>query len=404
MINPNNSQYMKQVSLVILNFLLVLAVSGQGSRKSMKQLIAEDMRFAVRQYSFLLHQLPPDRMPRSYDAGKKELVTSNTRWWCSGFYPGTLWMLYDASKDTAIRAEAERRLAILEKEKTYTGSHDQGFKIFCSFGTAYNITKNPAYKDVIFTAARALSTRYRPSIASIQSWDSSKNFKCPVIIDNMMNLELLEWVAKQGGDSEFDRIAVNHANTTKKNHYRPDCSSYHVVDYDLKTGTVSRKLTHQGYADESAWARGQAWGLYGFTMMYRYTEDTAYLSQARHIAGFLLNHPNLPADKIPYWDFNAPDIPHAKRDASAGAIMASALLELAQYTKGKERKNYISVAEKILRTLSSPQYRAPLGTNGGFLLEHSVGSIPQHSEVDVPLSYTDYYFIEALARYRKWYL
>jgi len=318
---------MKQISLVILSFLLALMTSGQTYRQSMKQLIAEDMHFAVQQYRFLMQQLPPDRMPRTYDSAKKELVTSNTRWWCSGFYPGTLWMLYAATKDPAIKKEAESRLAILEKEKSYTGSHDQGFKMFCSFGTAYGLTKDPAYKEVIFTAAAALSTRYRPSIASIQSWDSNKNFKCPVIIDNMMNLELLEWVAKNGGDNKFDRIAVNHANTTMKNHYRPDHSSYHVVDYDLQSGAVSRKVTHQGYADESAWARGQAWGLYGFTMMYRFTKDTAYLSQARNIAGFLLNHPNLPEDKIPYWDFNAPDIPAAKRDASAAAIMASALLE-----------------------------------------------------------------------------
>jgi hypothetical protein len=395
---------MKQISLIILNFLLALITFGQTSQQSMKQLIKEDLHFAAQQYKFLMQQLPPDRMPRTYDSAKKELVTSNTRWWCSGFYPGTLWMLYAATKDSVIKKEAERRLTILEKEKSYTGSHDQGFKMFCSFGTAYQITKDPAYKEVIFAAAAALSTRYRPAIESIQSWDSNKNFKCPVIIDNMMNLELLEWVSKHGGDNKFNQIAVSHANTTMKNHYRPDYSSYHVVDYDLATGTVSRKLTHQGYADESAWARGQAWGLYGFTMMYRFTRDTSYLSQARNIAGFLLHHPNLPADKIPYWDFNAPDIPAAKRDASAGAIMASALLELAQYTKGKESKTYISVAEKILRTLSSPQYRSPLGANGGFLLEHSVGSIPQHSEVDVPLSYTDYYFVEALTRYRKWYL
>jgi hypothetical protein len=220
----------------------------------------------------------------------------------------------------------------------------------------------------------------------------------------MMNLELLEWVAKNGGDQKFNEIAVNHANTTIKNHYRPDYSSYHVVDYDLETGKIIKKVTHQGYADESAWARGQAWGLYGFTLMYRFTKDAAYLSQATHIADFLLSHPNLPADKIPYWDFNAPDIPNAKRDASAGAIMASALLELSGYTAPKKGRTYKSAAEVMLRSLSSPAYRATLGTNGGFVLKHSVGHMPNHSEIDVPLTYADYYFVEALCRYKEWFI
>ena len=204
--------------------------------------------------------------------------------------------------------------------------------------------------------------------------------------------------------SRFHEIAVNHANTTLKNHYRPDNSSYHVVDYNLATGNVAAKKTHQGFADESAWSRGQSWGLYGFVVMYRFTKDTVYLSQARKIASFILNHPNMPADKIPYWDFNAPDIPDAKRDASAASVLASALLELGQYTNGNEKKNYVTTAEKIIRGLSSPAYLAAAGTNGGFLLEHSVGSIPGNSEVDVPLTYADYYFVEALLRYKKWYL
>jgi hypothetical protein len=389
-------------------FLFVLfnsiAATAQDVKSSMKDLIAENMAFAAQQYKVLANSVPPTVMPRSYDSSKGGLITSNTKWWTSGFYPGTLWMIYANTKDEAIRVEAEKRLAILEKEKHYTGNHDLGFMMFCSFGTAYDITKDPAYKDVVFTAASSLITRYRPSIKAIQSWDSSKNFKCPVIIDNMMNLELLEWVTQNGGDKKFHEIAVTHANTTMKNHFRPDYSSYHVLDYDLSSGAVSRKVTHQGYSDESAWARGQVWGFYGYIVMYRFTKNKEYLTLANNIAKFLLNHRNLPADKIPYWDFNAPDIPNAKRDASAGSIMASALLELAQYSKGNQRKEYITTAETIIRSLSSPAYRAPLGTNGGFLLRHSVGHLPGNSEIDVPLTYADYYFIEALQRYRKWYL
>ena len=395
---------MKKIIFIALNFFCVTLAFSQEAKQEMRELIDQNMQFAVQQYKVLMQQVPPTLMPRSYDAAKKELVTSNTKWWCSGFYPGTLWMLYDATKDNAIKEEALKRLSILEDVKTFTGNHDLGFMMYCSFGNAYAITNNPEYKEVILTSANSLATRYRPSIKVIQSWDSSSNFKCPVIVDNMMNLELLEWAAANGGDNKLHQVAINHANTTLKNHFRKDNSSYHVLDYDLKSGTVSRKVTHQGFSNESAWSRGQAWGLYGYVVMYRFNKDKKYLDQANKIASFILNNPNLPADKIPYWDFNAAKIPNEPRDASAGAITASALLELAQYSNGKKKKEYVSAAEKIIQSLSSPAYRAPIGTNGGFLIMHNVGSLPHNSEVDAPLTYADYYFIEALTRYKKWYL
>lgn len=395
---------MKKLMMTAFTLFVSAVLIAQPSKKVMKQLIDENMQFAARQYKLLMKNTPDTAMPRSYDAAKQQLITSNTKWWCSGFYPGTLWMIYDETKDLTIRTEALKRLALLEPTKNYTGNHDLGFMMYCSFGTAYGITKDPAYKDVIFTSAASLATRYRPSIKAIQSWNSSVKFKCPVIIDNMMNLELLEWVSQNGGDKKYHEIAVNHANTTLKNQFRPDYSSWHVIDYDLEKGDVYKKLTHQGYSDESAWARGQVWGMYGYITMYRFTKDARYLSLARNIAKFLLNHPNMPADKVPYWDFNAPDIPNAKRDVSAASIMASALLELSRYTSGKESKDYVNTAAGILQVLSTPTYRAKEGTNGGFILEHSVGHLPANSEVDVPLTYADYYFIEALQRYKKWAL
>jgi hypothetical protein len=370
--------------------------------KSMRLLIDENMKFAAQQYKLLQQNTPDTLMPRSFDAAKNTLVTSDTKWWCSGFYPGTLLYIYEYTKDAAIKKEAIKRLGILEKEKYYTGNHDLGFMMYCSFGNAYRIFGDAAYKDVIFKAAASLATRYRPSIKAIQSWNSNERLKCPVIIDNMMNLELLHWVSDHGGESRFKEIAVTHANTTLQNHFRSDYSSYHVVDYDLNTGGVLKKITWQGAADSSAWARGQAWGLYGYTMMYRFTKNKTYLAQAQHIAQFILQH--LPADKIPYWDFNAPGIPDTYRDASAAAIIASAFLELGQYVAAKEKTVLVNTAEKILRTLASPAYRARAGENGGFILLHSVGSIPHKSEVDVPLTYADYYFIEALKRYKDWYL
>lgn len=368
----------------------------------MPQLIRENLLLAEKQYTLLMQQVPNKMMPRTYEDGKN--VNSNLVWWTSGFYPGTLLYIYEYTKSPAILAEAKKRLNELESEKLDTIDHDLGFKMFCSFGNAYRITKNEHYKDVVMTAGKSLSMRYRPSIRSIQSWNKSAKFNCPVIIDNMMNLEMLEWDAHNGGSSQFNTIAVNHANTTLKNHFRKDFSSFHVIDYDLATGKVLKKETAQGASDSSAWSRGQAWALYGFTMMYRFTHDTKYLVQAKGVAHFILHNPTLPVDKVPYWDYDAPGIPNALRDVSAAAIYASALLELGQYTTGAEKQGYIDAARTVLYSLSTNTYRAKPGENGGFLLKHSVGSIPNKSEVDVPLTYADYYFIEALLRYKKWYL
>ena len=382
----------------------MLFAQKRPSQELMQRLVNKDLKFSVQQYKSLMRILPSGKMPKTYDAVADTLVTSDSDWWCSGFYPGTLWYLYEYSSDAAIKREAENRMEIIKQAASDSGNHDLGFKIFCSFGNAYHITGQPEYKQTVLTAAKSLASRYRPSIKSIQSWDSSAMYRCPVIIDNLMNLELLEWSSKNGGGIGFGEIAVNHANTTMKNHFRPDYSSYHLIDYNLSTGKVMRKITRQGAADSSAWSRGQAWGLYGYTMMYRFTKNTRYLSQAKHIAKFILYHPHLPADKIPYWDFDAPGIPNTYRDASAAAVMASAFLELGKYTKGQSRIEYIATAEKIIQVLSSPVYLAKLGTNGGFLLKHSVGALPFKSEVDVPLTYADYYFVEALIRYKNWYL
>jgi unsaturated chondroitin disaccharide hydrolase len=273
--------------------------------------------------------------------------------------------------------------------------------LYCSFGNGLRLTGNDAYNDILLTGARSLSTRFRPNIGCIQSWGSRNGWQCPVIIDNMMNLELLMWAFRKTGDSSFYKIAVTHADTTIKNHFRKDYSTWHVVSYDTISGKVETKQTAQGAADESSWARGQSWGLYGYTMMYRETGLQRYLDQAQGIADFLISHPNLPDDKIPYWDYNAPGIPDAQRDASAGAIMASALIELSGFVDPGKSRNYLDVAERQIRSLASPAYMAEPGGNGNFILMHSVGSLPANSEVDVPLTYADYYFIEALIRLRR---
>ena len=390
-------------------FVIAIVFAGQlhaqkKDDRKMEKLISENFTLAADQYKLLARNTPANVMPRNYVANENRLVTSNTSWWTSGFFPGSLWYIYEYTKDTAIRAEAERRLAILEKEKYHTKDHDLGFMIYCSFGNAYRLTGNKAYKETVITAAETLTKRYRNSISSIQSWDSSANFRCPVIVDNMMNLELLCWVSDEIRLPIYKAISIAHANTTLKNHYRPDFSSYHVVDYDLATGTIIKKKTAQGFSDESAWSRGQSWGLYGFILMYRFTQEPKYLEQAKGIARFLLDHPRLPKDKIPYWDYDASDIPNTYRDVSSASILASALLELGQYTEGKAKEKCVNTAKQILKSLSTDSYRNKPGENGGFILKHSVGAIPYKSEVDVPLTYADYYFLEALLRYKNWYL
>lgn len=368
--------------------------------KGLLRVMETDFKDAASQYKVLAKNLPAYKFPKTWFPSTGKYEFSSSEWWCSGFYPGTLLYLYEQTKDQSLYSEAERILKVLEKEKNNTSTHDLGFMMYCSFGNANRIAPKPEYKDILLTSARSLSTRFNPNVGCIKSWDS-KAGDFLVIIDNMMNLELLFWATKVSGDSSFYKIAVTHANTTIKNHFRPDHSSYHVLNYDTETGVVKQKRTAQGAADGSAWARGQAWGLYGFTVMYRETKDPVYLEQANRIARFILDHPNLPADKVPYWDFNAPGIPDALRDASAASIMASALLELSGYVDGERSKEYIGIAEKMLKTLSGTSYKAAPGTNGGFILAHGVGHMPNKTEIDVPLTYGDYYFIEALIRYKN---
>jgi len=392
---------MKNRLFSLLFFFLFIFYSC-GKQKPIEEVIDESLSFSAKQYELMFDVMKEksDLLPRTIDTAGA-LVTSRSNWWTSGFFPGSLWYLYEYTNDEKFRDAAKLMTVRIEKEKNNTGTHDLGFMLYCSFGNGLRLTGEESYNDVLLTGAKSLSTRYRPNIGCIQSWNSRRGWQCPVIIDNMMNLEFLMWAFNKSGDSTFYNICVNHSDTTIRNHFRPDYSTYHVVSYDTITGKVEIKQTHQGAADESAWARGQSWGLYGYVVMFRETGLARYLAQAVHIADFLISHPNMPEDMIPYWDFNAPDIPEAKRDASAGAIMASALIELSSYVDTVAGLKYLQVAEKQLRSLASPVYRAESGENGNFILMHCVGSIPGKSEVDVPLTYADYYFIEALIRYRK---
>lgn len=320
--------------------------------------------------------------------------------WTSGFFPGSLWQCYRFTGDEKLLAEAEKYTGRLEGIQYYKGTHDLGFMVFCSFGQQMQTLHDRHSEAVIVEAAKSLVSRCDPRIGLIRSWDFGE-WNYPVIIDNMMNLELLMWAADRSGDKSLRDMAVSHADKTLKHHFRPDFSSCHLVSYDTISGQPHLKQTHQGLSDSSAWSRGQAWGLYGYTCMYRLTGDARYLEQARGIAGFLINHRNMPADGIPYWDFDAPALASTPRDASAAAIMASALVELSGFVPAAEGERYMAFAEKQIRTLASPEYTAPAGENGGFILRHSTGAYPFSSEVDVPLTYADYYYLEALTRIKR---
>ena len=380
----------------LLYLLAVLSVglhSCADRPEPMEDLTARVFSLAESQYAYLADQLDESRFPRSLNPDGT-LSTSDIDWWCSGFFAGSLWYIYEYGRSDSTKALADRFTLALEPLVDRPVDHDIGFQIESSFGNALRLTSDSTrYESVIVDAAVKLAERFNPVAGVTRSWDKKKKYdwEFPVIIDNMMNLELLMNAARLSGNVELRNVARTHAYTTMKNHFRPDYSTWHLVDYSIEDGSVRRKQTHQGFSDDSMWARGEAWALYGYTMMAEWDGNDDFLEQARHIADLLLER--LPEDGIPYWDF---DCPGDLRDASAAAIMASAFTRLHTLTKDVR---YRDMAEKQLRKLASPEYLAEKGGLHGFLLKHCVGNYPKKSEVDVPLSYADYYFLEALLRF-----
>ena len=396
-----------QLSIILLFLSITIAcsskrqaASGPKGNQTLTSTIEQRFKHAAEQYKLLMDDLHDDKLPKTFVKATNYLETSGPDWWTSGFYPGTLWYLYEETHDAALKAEAQRAMKLLTPQQKNQHSADLGMIMYNSFGTAMKIDPQIAYQKVLLASAKTLMKRYNPKVKAIRSWDTRKNDQeFVVVIDHIMNLELLFWATHATADSSFYRVAEQEGKTIWNNLVRPDYSTEQIVTFDTKTGQVKGKRNAQAYQDTTTWARGQAWALYGFTVLYRETKNKAYLQWAEQVAGFILNHPNLPKDKIPYWDFNAPDIPHTYRDASAGAIMAAALLELSGYSTSKG-KQYFKTAETMLETLASPDYTALLAANGGFILMHGAGYIPVMAEVDVPLPYADYYYMQALKRYK----
>jgi len=395
--------YTKAFTLCLCSILIVGCVGARRSTKETSAFIEENIRFAHEQLGReikVIEQSGCMLNPVTLMEDSSVFYCDYTDW-RSGFFPGSLWYLYELTGDKAIKPIAEKYTLAIEKAKDLTWHHDVGFMVNCSFGNALRLTRKAAYRDVIMQAAHSLSTRFRPNIGVIQSWNvdngwqKERGWQCPVIIDNMMNLELLFEATRLSGDSTYYNIAVSHANRTLKEQFREDGSCYHVVDYDLEKGSVRHRHTAQGYDHESTWSRGQAWAIYGFAICYRYTGDKRYLEQSLKTFRMMRDHPRMPSDLVPYWDMDAPNIPDEPRDASSASCIASALYKISTFpTENPEQ--YKEYADRIMQSLSSPDYRAMLGSNGNFLLMHSVGSLPHNAEVDKPLNYADYYYLEAL--------
>lgn len=395
---------MKKTALTALGcFCCVLALQAAAPKQQMAKFIRKEMDFAISQ-SMRMYDSVKDLDGRLVNTTKNGILeTCDSKNWVAGFFPGTLWYLYEYSADPAILAAAERMTERMAPEQYNRDNHDVGFMVYCSYGNGLRLTGRDDYRQVVVNAGNSLSTRFNPAVGCTRSWNPQpwKNRDFIVIVDNMMNLELLTVTSALTGDPKFMEIARTHANTTIRNHFRPDYSSFHVVNYDEATGKILSKETEQGYADGSAWSRGQAWGLYGYTMMYRQTRDPRYLEQAVNIGRFLMNHPALPKDKIPYWDLDVPVEKDTPRDASSACIMASAFIELSTFVKDPVlSQQFLTLAEQQLNALSKAPYKAKPGENANFILKHSTANKPANT-FDTPLVYADYYYIEALLRYKR---
>ena len=390
---------MKRLSLIMAAILTLAVSCSQAPQESMGQLIDRVFDVAAQQAKLMSSSLGETETPKTFENG--EFVKAPYDWWCSGFFPGVLWYVYEYSGDQEIKDLAVKETAKVEQVKYVRDHHDVGFMINCSYGHQYRLTGDEHALEVLRTAAESLTGAFTEEVGCIKSWPFVKkgfSWVYPVIIDNMMNLELLMSVGNMDNDEHLRHVAISHADVTMKNHFREDYTTWHLVDYVPGTGEVNKKITVQGLADSSAWARGQAWALYGYTMMYQQTGKIEYLHLAQNVGDMIITH--LPEDGIPYWDFDSPDIPNDVRDASSGSLIASALIELSTYVDAEKAARYLSVAENTLRELASERYLANEGEQYGFILKHSTGSKPGNSEVDVPLTYADYYFLEALLRWK----
>lgn len=354
--------------------------------------------------------IPTTQYPKATTHGPWRLVpnTANIDW-VQGFFPGQLWLMYEQGRDPFWRTKADAWTRSLELQKSNTDlrqiTHDLGFKFMGSFGQAYRLTGDDYYRQVQLTAAGSLARRFNPTVGVIDCCDWNDGaWHVPMVTDTMMNLELLFWAARNGGNPAWNDMALRHALKTAADMVRADGGTFHVVDYST-SGAILSRTTFQGFSNSSTWARGQAWAIYGFTMAYRYTRDPRMLQAARKVTDYYLAR--LPADSVPNWDFNAP-ADQQQKDSSAAAIVASALQELSRYVGDPVlAQRYQNAALAMLDSLASPAYLAPATDGGPGILLHGVAFYrtaikPQGEDIDKSLIYGDYYLVEAVSRFKLW--
>ena len=388
---------------------------------SVKFDVDKELNYCSAQVDRALDELRNEEDDYDYSMEARNILDGETVWncrkasreeWCGGFWPGILWMDYEILKEQGMKKhddadniklmaeEYTEALSMLTKEPVF--DHDIGFLVLSSYGKGYEQTGNPAYKQFMLDAADSLATLFNPTAGTILSWPRHvKDYGGHnTIMDNMINLELLFWAAENGGSSSLRDIAIRHAETTMKNHFRPDGSCYHVAVYDMQDGHFIKGVTHQGYSDSSMWPRGQSWAIYGYTMVYRFTKDKRFLDFAQKVTDIYLKRLHETSDDwVPIWDMDDPRGSKAPKDASAACVVASALIELCQYVDAEKGADYRSAAENMLRDLSSDRYQSR-DKNVAFLM-HSTGHHPAGSEIDASIIYADYYYIEALLRWKK---
>ena len=398
---------MKHLILAVAAATAFGGFAGEEQEKSLEAALPRIFARSVEHYRAIDAKATPlmkgedgkDLFPNSWDAKTGQLAMRSIFNWTSGHFPGTIWYLYEGTQDAALKDMAVKWTERLAPNSTADTNHDLGFIMYCSFGNARRLMKTDRYDALLIETAETLSKRYSPALGLIRSWgkrDEKKNFL--VSPDNLMNLELMEAATRISKNPEFDRIARSHATITARHHFRADGGCYHVLDYDQETKRVKEVKRGQGASVETAWSRGQSWAIYGYTMMFRETKDPLFLEMAMKCADFAINNPNMPEDGVPYWDYGAPG---EERDTSAGSILASALFELSTLAPAEKGPAYRAFAVKALASLASPAYFAAAGENGDFLLMHGVGHKPGGSQIDTPLVYGDYYFAEALIRFRR---
>jgi len=401
---------MNKLKLILVGAIGILALdqcktekTSQGKIQDIDTLIEENLAFAEKKITYFIENLDVNTYPGSMD-DEGHLKTIEAKSWESGYMAGILWYLYDYTREEKWKIFAQQWTAGLELQKFYKSTHDLLFMLYASFGNGYKLTKNELYKDVLIVGSHSLASKYNPQIKCIKSWDAFYNgmtIQFPVIIDALMANEMLFYVASISGDSTLYKIAYNHALSTKRDFFRKDYSTYYLVEYDTILNTVKEKRNWLGYSNESTWSRGHARAIYGSAITFRETGDSSFLDLAKKAADYYIDNPSLPADLIPYWDFNDPDIPNAPRDASAACIAVSGLLELASLLPSNEQAKYADFAIKTLKNLASDTYRNKPDENLGFILKHSTGSVTWNIDVDKPKISADYYFVESLVKLNK---